>query len=309
LDLLRLCDLQTIQLFYNLADMIGKVTTNFIIHDYREQELRFIENIDLQCTHFISTILKHIQTYSNDNKKVSVACEKFITFTREQFMSKIPEDRDSHKQELLSKLLPLGMDKTYLADSNEASSPKQYDMICVLFTDIVNYTELAKQYDDKTIFDLLNTVYRTFDTIINKYSRLQKIETIGDAYMVVGDIYRTIYNHDVVIEEIVKLGIDFLKAIKTIETPNQKPLSIRVGINLGKVSIGILGSEIPRLCVVGNAVNVAARLQSTADENSIQMSHHIYEQLGDIDLYEIVKKENVFLKNIGSVTTYNITPS
>ena len=78
---------------------------------------------------------------------------------------------------------------------------------------------------------------------------------------------------------------------------------------MGSVSIGILGTEIPRLCVVGNAVNVSSRLQSTADPNSIQMSRHIYEQLAEIDFdvkFEIIKKENIFLKNIGSVTTYNI---
>jgi class 3 adenylate cyclase len=78
---------------------------------------------------------------------------------------------------------------------------------------------------------------------------------------------------------------------------------------MGNVSIGILGNEIPRLCVVGNAVNVTSRLQSTADIDSIQMSRHIYEQLNEIDFdikLEIIKKENVFLKNIGSVTTYTI---
>jgi class 3 adenylate cyclase len=80
---------------------------------------------------------------------------------------------------------------------------------------------------------------------------------------------------------------------------------------MGNVSIGILGTEIPRLCVVGNTVNVAARLQSTADVNTIQMSTHIYEQLEKIEFdrpLHIKKRENVFLKNIGSVTTYNITP-
>ena len=309
-DLFRLCNLQYIQLCYNVADMIGKVTTNFVIHDYQEQELRYIENIDLQCTHFISTMLKHIQEYTDENKKLSDACQNFIAFTKGRFIAKIPENHDALKTELLAKLLPLGMDKIYLENSTVDMS-KQFSMICVLFTDIVNYTELAKQYDDKTIFELLNQVYRTFDTIIKKYLHLQKIETIGDAYMVVGDIYRTTNNHQVVVEEIVNLGLDFVKAIKTIETPDDIPLSIRVGINLGKVSIGILGNEIPRLCVVGNAVNVASRLQSTADTDSIQMSHHIYEKLQDIDLelkYDIVKKENVFLKNIGSVTTYNITP-
>lgn len=309
MDLTRLFTLQTIQLFYNVADMIGKVVSNFVMHDYREQELLFIAKIDLQCTHFISTMLKHIQNYIGDNKKMSNACEKFIAFTKERFIAKIPENRDSLKQELLAKLLPLGMDKTYLSDINSSKTSKQYEMVCVLFTDIVNYTELAKQYDDKTIFDLLNQVYRTFDAIIKKYPHLQKIETIGDAYMVVGDIYRSHNNHLVVVKEIVELGIEFIKAIKLISSVDDNSLSIRVGINLGKVSIGILGNEIPRLCVVGNAVNVAARLQSTADKDSIQMSHHIYEKVMELGMdFEIIKKDNVFLKNIGSVTTYNITP-
>jgi class 3 adenylate cyclase len=86
---------------------------------------------------------------------------------------------------------------------------------------------------------------------------------------------------------------------------------IRVGIHIGSVSVGILGNEIPRLCVVGNTVNMASRLQSTADPDTIQISHHIYEQLEEMDLknkFEICKKENVFLKNIGSVTTYIVTP-
>ena len=75
------------------------------------------------------------------------------------------------------------------------------------------------------------------------------------------------------------------------------------------VNIGILGNEIPRLCVVGNAVNVSARLQTTAEADTIQMSRHIYEQAEEIDFgmnMEYIKKENVFLKNIGSITTYNL---
>ena len=81
---------------------------------------------------------------------------------------------------------------------------------------------------------------------------------------------------------------------------------------MGNVSIGILGNEIPRLCVVGNSVNIASRLQSTAEENTIQVSRHVYEHLQEIDFdvdLEIIKKEDIFLKNIGSVTTYTIHPS
>jgi class 3 adenylate cyclase len=159
-------------------------------------------------------------------------------------------------------------------------------MICVLFTDIVNYTELAKKYDDKTIFEMLNCIYNAFDNIIKKYPHLQKIETIGDAYMVVGDIFRNNINHKIVIKEIILFALDIIKEIKIIKIPGDIPLSIRIGINMGNVTVGILGNELPRLCVVGNTVNMAARLQSTADIDTIQLSRHIYEQLEDIDFDE-----------------------
>jgi class 3 adenylate cyclase len=175
--------------------------------------------------------------------------------------------------------------------------------------DIVNYTEIAKKYDGDIIFKLLHDVYNHFDNIIKKYQHLQKIETIGDAYMVVGDIFRNELNHKIVVKNIILLAIEFIKEIKKIQTPDNEPLSIRIGINLGSVNIGILGNEIPRLCIVGNTVNVASRLQSTADENTIQLSRHIYEIARETDFgteLNYTKKENVFLKNIGTVITYVI---
>jgi class 3 adenylate cyclase len=208
---------------------------------------------------------------------------------KQKISSRMPENTDELKKELLTKLLPFNLDKEYIEQSsvfNKRSTIK-LDMICILFTDIVNYTELAKKYDDKVIFQLLNNVYNNFDNIRKKYSKLQKIETIGDAYMVVGDIYRSANNHKVVIKEIILLAFELVKSVKQIKTPDDTPLSIRIGITMGNVSIGILGNEIPRLCVVGNAVNVASRLQSTADIDSIQISRHIYEKIGEID-FDIV---------------------
>ena len=178
--------------------------------------------------------------------------------------------------------------------------------------DIVNYTELANRYKSgDIIFKLLDNVYCHFDTIIKKYSHLQKIETIGDAYMVVGDIYRQELNHKVVVKEMIQLGLDFVKEIKNIQTPDDIPLCIRIGINIGNVNVGILGNEVPRFCVVGNTVNMASRLQSTADPDTMQLSRHIYEHAEDTDFgfpIEYTKKNNVFLKNIGTVTTYAINP-
>jgi class 3 adenylate cyclase len=320
IDILKISNNYNINLYFMVADTISKMMTGIIVNDYNEREHYQINNMDLQSVQFASYMVTNIEKYKMDNALITASCSNFIDSTKHHFLIQIPENKTALEQELLKKILPLNFDDKYIANagSNGNVSPKNVDlnanakrfnMICVLFTDIVNYTELAKKYDDSTIFQLLYSIYTHFDNIIKKYPHLQKIETIGDAYMVVGDIFRDSLNHKIVIKEMILFALEISKEIKTIQTPDKKPLSIRIGINMGNVSIGILGNEIPRLCVVGNAVNVASRLQSTAEIDSIQLSRHIYEQLEEIDFdikFEITVKENVFLKNIGSVTTYNI---
>ena len=308
-DLLQITNNYNVTLYYSMADTFTKIITCIIVNDYNGKELLQKQNMDLQCVQFISYMIKHIQQYRVDNAIITTKCNNFIDFTTKRFLVKIPENKTALEQELLKKILPFDFDKDYIANAN--ANAKRFDMVCVLFTDIVNYTELAKINGDKVTFELLFSIYNKFDHIIKKYPHLQKIETIGDAYMVVGDIFRNQYNHKIVIKEMLLFAFELLTEIKTINTPHNIPLSIRIGITMGDVSVGILGNEIPRLCIVGNTVNVASRLQSTADIDTIQLSQHINEQLDDIEFstkFEIIKKENVFLKNIGSVTTYNITP-
>ena len=321
IDIFHLTDVYTVNLYYSFADMISKLTTCIMIDECIEKEIIQFNNIDLQSVQFISYMITHLNKYKTEIIVITPKCTALVDLTRKGFLLKIPEDKTILEQELLNKILPFGFDKEFIASTSESTSAsasasattttKQFNMICVLFTDIVNYTELAQKYDDAIIFKLLNSVYISFDKIIKKYSHLQKIETIGDAYMVVGDIFRNAINHNFVINEILSFAIDIIKEVKTIKTPDNIPLCIRVGINIGSVSIGILGNELPRLCVVGNAVNMASRLQSTAEIDTIQISSDVYEQLENIAIdkkYEFIIKENVFLKNMGSVTTYNISP-
>ena len=320
-DMFHITDTYHINLYYSYADMISKMMTSVIVNDHNERECIQRTNTDLQSLQFISYMIKHITNYKNENAIITSHCNYFIDTTTKYFLVKIPENKTALEQELLRKILPFDFDKKYIASQSHVTdkmttatsnaNTKQFNMICVLFTDIVNYTELARKYDDNVIFQLLYSVYTSFDTIIKKYPHLQKIETIGDAYMVVGDIFRNTNNHTIVIKEIILFAMDIVAEIKTIKTPDSIPLSIRIGINMGNVSVGILGNEIPRLCVVGNSVNMASRLQSTAEIDTIQISRHIYEKIEEIDFdkpIEFITKENVFLKNIGSITTYNITP-
>ena len=317
IDIFQIVDQYKIHIYYSYADTISKMMTSIIVNDYNDTEIMQLKNMDLQSMQFVSYMIKNIQKYKQDNAIITSRCNKFIDFTNKHFLLKIPDNKVDLEEELLKKILPFNFDKEYIEnakanannDCNKNANVKHFDMICILFTDIVNYSELAKKHSDTVIFQLLYNIYTSFDNIIKKYPHLQKIETIGDAYMAVGDIFRNDINHKIVIKEILLFAFEILNEIKTIKTPDNEPLSIRIGINMGNVSIGILGIELPRLCVVGNAVNMAARLQSTADVDTIQLSTHIYEQLEEIEFdieFEVITKENVFLKNMGSVTSYNI---
>jgi len=316
LDIVNICNPIVINGLYNIADTLSKFICHVVISNYNEQEIIISENMDLQSVKFISHMIKSIKQFEDNNTKLTSFSKNIIKYYKQKFINKIPTTNEKLKLELLTKILPLDFDKDYIINnmaSNNIRINKEFNFICVMFMDIVNYTELAKRYKNgDIIFKLLDNVYYHFDNIIKKYLYLQKIETIGDAYMVVGDIFRDELNYKNVVKEIILLALEFIKEIKTIKTPDNIPLCIRIGINIGNVNIGILGNEIPRLCVVGNTVNVAARLQSTADSDTIQMSRHIYEFVNEIDFginIEYIEKDNVFLKNIGSITTYNIKPN
>ena len=316
LEISKLCNPIIIHALYNLADTLCKFICNIVISNYNDQEIIVRENMDLQSVKFISNLIKNITEFENNNNKITPFCNNLMKYFKKNFINKIPKSDSKLKLELLTKILPFNLDGDYIRTGGAGgagAANKEYSFICVMFMDIVNYTELANKYKNgDTIFKLLDDVYNHFDNIIKKYSILQKIETIGDAYVVVGDIYRQELNYKSVVKKIILLGLEFIKEIKNIKTPDNVPLCIRIGINIGNVNIGILGNEIPRLCVVGNTVNMASRLQSTADVDTIQMSRHVYEHADEIDFkknIEYIEKKNVFLKNIGLTTTYNIAPN
>ena len=304
IELTNMFNVYDIQMCYLVSDMIAKLTTILIVNDYQEQTYYIKSNVDLQSINLITAIKKSIKQFENSTNLTS-KCKMIMNLIDNRISSFIPTDKTTLKLELLKKILPLELEDSYLTQTKEY---KPYDFICVLFTDIVSYTELAKRYEADVVYKLLNNIYTRFDDIISKYDNLQKIETIGDAYMTVSDIYTNDQTNNV--KNTILFAFEILKEIKNIQTPDGFPLQLRIGINLGKVVVGILGVEIPRLCVIGNTVNVANRLQTTTDPDTIQISTHVYEIAKEnFDDVYFEEKKDVFLKNLGSRTTYVANPS
>lgn len=317
LDLFNIYSNEYIDAFYSLSDMICKVITIFVVSDNENYINALIDCVDLESIQIIRKLKKELNIFQNNNKTKNN--KKIVEFIHNTIDALIPEDKTPLKTTLLKKILPLNFDNYYLTFEDNTTI-KKHENICVFFSDIVSYTEFANKYDETTVFNVLNDVYKLFDNIISKIENkyLQKIETIGDAYMIVGDLYHTgdktekdIYN--VVIKMII-IGIEFINKIKDIQHINNEQLSLRIGLYLGNVAVGILGSDIPRMSIVGNTVNMASRLQSTADENSIQIHENMFLLIKkyitpeEKDKFIMYKRQNVTLKNIGTIDTYIIKP-
>jgi class 3 adenylate cyclase len=156
---------------------------------------------------------------------------------------------------------------------------------------------------DMIVYMILDDMYSRFDKLLENFTSLQKIETIGDSYMVVGDLNKK-NTMDIIIKEIIQLAEKLIIETKNVIAPSYE-LEIRIGIHIGSAVIGILGKEKPRLCVIGNTINIAARLQTNTYSDTIQISEKLYNKIPDDDTkIKFTKKENVELKNICTMNTY-----
>lgn len=171
------------------------------------------------------------------------------------------------------------------------------DNVSLLFTDIVKYSTMCCENSSSHMLTLLNNLYNKYDCKIEKIKSLQKIECVGDCYFVSSMLekkYEDLSGNDII-----------MLAYHIIECAKSYDVSVRVGVHTGDVSVGIIGTELPRFAVVGNDVNIASRLESTCPLNCIHISDVMYKKLNEPSN---AKKQEVHLKNIGVMTTYVIYP-
>jgi len=168
----------------------------------------------------------------------------------------------------------------------------------VLFADIVGFTQLASRLSPIELVDLLNQIFSEFDRLTERYG-LEKIKTIGDAYMVVGGLPVPISNHA---EAIAQMALDMQAALSIFNAENNKMFSIRIGIHSGPVVAGVIGLKKFIYDLWGDTVNIASRMESHGMAGKIHVSDATYQLLQDKFLWE--KRETIQVKGKGEMTTY-----
>ncbi len=168
----------------------------------------------------------------------------------------------------------------------------------ILFADLVGFTELSATVSPRKLVELLNVIFSEFDTICDRHG-LEKIKTIGDAYMVVGGV--PMHRSDRV-EAIANLALEMQTAIKYLANQLGQELKIRIGIHTGPVVAGVIGKNKFIYDSLGDTVNVASRMESQGLPDRIQVTTTIYQCLQEQYLFE--KRGLIKVKGKGEMFTY-----
>jgi class 3 adenylate cyclase/integral membrane sensor domain MASE1 len=174
----------------------------------------------------------------------------------------------------------------------------QFPAATVMFADLVDFTHLSAELSPQVLVALLNEIFSLFDALVEQYG-LEKIKTIGDAYMVVGGIPEYREDHACAIAA---MAIDMQRALTKFSEQHHRIFKMRIGINTGPVVAGVIGQKKFAYDLWGDTVNIASRMESTGMPGEIQVTRSTYEALKAT--YSFEQRGEIIVKGKGLMETF-----
>ncbi|MGH2662733.1 MAG: adenylate/guanylate cyclase domain-containing protein [Actinomycetota bacterium] len=196
-----------------------------------------------------------------------------VLFLRERQLDSERQRSDS----LLLNVLPRVIIDRLKSGTDRAHVAEAFDEVSVFFADAVNSTEQAAKISPDAFADTLDRLFRMFDAVADRY-RMEKIKTIGDAYMAVGGAPVPMKDHA---EAAANMALDVLEHGSRVRWPSGDPVVVRVGVATGPAVAGVIGQRKFAYDLWGDTVNLAARLESTCEPGRILLSERTAELLED----------------------------
>jgi len=211
----------------------------------------------------------------------------------------IKSERDRSK-ELLLNILP--EETARELETNGFAKTQYYENVTVLFTDFKGFSTIAGNLTPQALVAELNDYFCKFDEIVEKYG-LEKIKTIGDAYMCAGGIPIENNTHPLnAVMAALEMQVYMEKQLQDRQSRGEQGWELRIGIHTGPIVAGVVGKKKYAYDIWGDTVNVASRMESNGEAGKVNISAATYERISD--KYECLHRGKVSAKNIGEVDMY-----
>ncbi|XP_014662991.1 PREDICTED: atrial natriuretic peptide receptor 1-like [Priapulus caudatus] len=204
-------------------------------------------------------------------------------------------------EDLLYQLLPKSVATNIIAGRPLVA--ESFDSVTIYFSDIVGFTAMSAASTPMQVVDLLNDLYTCFDSIIEHFD-VYKVETIGDAYMVVSGL--PVPNGVFHAREIARMSLALLKAVVTFKIRHrpEEQLKLRIGMHTGPCVAGVVGLKMPRYCLFGDTVNTASRMESNGQPLKVHVSPDTEAILRIFNTFRLECRGDIEMKGKGVVRTY-----
>lgn len=221
----------------------------------------------------------------------------FVALLRAQRAEDALAAEHARSEALLYNLLPEDIAARLKVEPDQTiadSLPK----VAILFADIVDFTPRAVSLPPEEVVGFLNKIFRAFDELAEKH-QLEKIKTIGDAYMVAAGMPSPVGDP---VHRVAAMALDMQGTVAGMSDKFPDGLKIRIGLHAGPAVAGVIGNKKPFYDVWGETVNTASRMESHGEPGRIQVTTAVKEEL--VDVYAFEPRGIVIVKGMGSVKTW-----
>lgn len=267
--------------------------------------LLLLDRVILRRLLALSQQVQHIGRSSDLTQRVPIQGNDELSYLGNQINDMLGELQISNEkvaqeqqkaEQLLLNILPAAIAGELM--QTKASIPQHFDEVTILFADIVGFTSLSHHLSPIKLVDLLNQIFSAFDSLAEQLD-LEKIKTIGDAYMVAAGLPTPRGDHA---EAIAEMALAMQQVTASFQAESGEPLEIRIGINTGVVVAGVIGTKKFIYDLWGDAVNVASRMEASSEPGQIQVTAATYERLKDS--YRFERRGSIAVKGRGEMETY-----
>ncbi|XP_074661702.1 atrial natriuretic peptide receptor 1-like isoform X2 [Tubulanus polymorphus] len=256
-------------------------------HQLRSMIRKF--NKDGDSGNILDNLLSRMEQYANNLE--SLVEERTADYLEEK----------KKAENLLYMMLPKKIASALIR--GESVTAESFESVTIYFSDICGFTALSARSTPYEVVDLLNDLYTTFDAIVENFD-VYKVETIGDAYMVVSGLPTR--NGNLHAREISRMSLALLHAVHSFKIRHfpEEQLKLRIGIHSGSVVAGVVGLKMPRYCLFGDTVNTASRMESNGLPLKIHVSPCTKKVLDTFGTFILELRGEVEMKGKGKVTTH-----